>query len=194
MSIITRSRITALVAALSFFSLATNAFAQLGGRSPDGGGRGPGGDSRSGPPRSVNQEPRVDLFEETLHELRQDLKLTPAQQSAWDSYEAKIRALVADMKRERIRRMQQAEEPKTALQRIDQMTDNARNRLAALEEIADAAKSLYAVLTPEQKTIADARLASVIPGTNGPMSGGTPPGPDGMRGGPGEMRPRFATP
>ena len=40
--------------------------------------------------------------------------------------------------------------------------DAARNRLAALEEIADSAKALYAGLSPEQKKVADARLPSLI--------------------------------
>ena len=184
------------VTAISLLAIATDALAQFGGRMPDSGrgGRGPGGDARTAAPRSMDQESRVDLFEATLHELREDLKLTPAQQGAWDAYEGKVRALAADLKRERNRRLQQPEEQKTALQRIDQMVDVARNRLAALEEIADAAKALYASLTPEQRAIADARLASAIPTANESMARGMPSGPGELRRGPSGGRPRDPAP
>jgi hypothetical protein len=48
------------------------------------------------------------------------------------------------------------------LQRIDRAVDMARDRLTAIEDIALAAKSLYARLTPEQQQVADPRLANII--------------------------------
>ena len=48
------------------------------------------------------------------------------------------------------------------LQRLDHAVDVARNRLTAVEDIAAAAKKLYAGLTPEQQSIADPRLATAI--------------------------------
>jgi len=50
----------------------------------------------------------------------------------------------------------------TLLQRLDRTVDLARNRLTAVEDIALAAKSLYAMLTEEQQKIADPRLANII--------------------------------
>ena len=47
----------------------------------------------------------------------------------------------------------------TAPKRLDALADVARNRLTAIEDIADAGKALYAALTPEQRTLADRRLA-----------------------------------
>jgi hypothetical protein len=55
----------------------------------------------------------------------------------------------------------------SALKRIDRSVDAARNRLAALEDIADAAKTLYTLLTPDQLAVADPRLAALVPLPNG---------------------------
>ena len=47
----------------------------------------------------------------------------------------------------------------TARQRLEVLADGARNRLTAVEDVVDAGKALYAVLTPEQRLVADRRLA-----------------------------------
>ena len=127
-----------------------------------------------------------------MHELREDLKLTPAQQPAWDSYESKVRAFAADLKRARAAKPSEAEGQETAPQRIDRLVDIARDRLAALEDIADSAKALYAGLTREQKAIADARLATAVPNAGESMARGAPQGD--MRGGAREGRTRTGTP
>ncbi len=93
----------------------------------------------------------------TLHEFHEDLKLTDAQEPAWESYVAKLRALANDVA------MESRSRPQVGLvQRIDRIVDSARNRLTALEDIAQSAKSLYAGLTPEQQKMADPRLANII--------------------------------
>ena len=94
----------------------------------------------------------------TLHEFHEDLKLTDAQEPAWESYVEKLRALARDVARESRSRPAQLD----LLQRIDRIVDSARNRLTALEDIAQSAKSLYAGLTPEQQKTADPRLANII--------------------------------
>jgi hypothetical protein len=50
----------------------------------------------------------------------------------------------------------------TVLQRLDHAVDVARNRFTAVENIAAAAKKLYAGLTPEQQSMADPRLATAV--------------------------------
>jgi uncharacterized protein YdeI (YjbR/CyaY-like superfamily) len=47
-------------------------------------------------------------------------------------------------------------------QQLNRIVDTARNRLTALEDIAQAAQALYAKLTPEQQPAADPRLANLI--------------------------------
>ena len=51
----------------------------------------------------------------------------------------------------------------STVQQIDGIVDSARNRLTALQDIAASAKALYETLSPEQKPVADARLATTIP-------------------------------
>ena len=126
---------------------ATPAFAQFGGR-------------RRGAPmdKGSETEPRVNMLEATVEELRQDLKLTAEQEPIWQSYVDKVRALAGDVTRERSRRPA----PGSVPQQIDRVVDAARNRLTALEEVADSAKALYAKLTPEQQPAADPRLANLM--------------------------------
>lgn len=148
--------------------------AQVGGRRR-GGGMGKGGDDA---PKDKGGEPRVNLLEVTAHELHEDLKLTPVQEPLWESYLEKVRALGNDIVRERT----QQPAGRTVPQQIDRTVDVARNRLAALEDIAQAAKDLYAKLTPEQQPVANPRLANLM---TMPLAqaGGGPGGPGGGRGG-----------
>ncbi|MEO6564404.1 MAG: Spy/CpxP family protein refolding chaperone [Casimicrobiaceae bacterium] len=57
------------------------------------------------------------------------------------------------------RNLREANTATTAPQRLDALADGARNRLTAVEDIVDAVKALYALLTPEQRNVADRRLA-----------------------------------
>ena len=111
-----------------------------------------------GEQKKAGEEPQVNQIEVTLHEFHEDLKLTDAQEPAWESYVEKLRALARDVAREsRSRPAQLGLE-----QRIDRIVDSARNRLTALEDIAQSAKALFAGLTPEQQKMADPRLANLI--------------------------------
>jgi len=135
---------------LSFATLslaAGGALAQTGGR---GKGRDRGGD------KAGAREP-ANMLEVTLHEFHEDLKLSPAQEPAWLAYEDKLRALEADIARERRQSAQMG-----VLLRIDRAVDVARDRLTAVEDIAIAAKTLYGRLSPEQQETADPRLANLI--------------------------------
>ena len=104
-------------------------------------------------------EPRVNALEVTAHELHEDLKLTPQQEPLWEAYLEKIRALGNDIARER-RPLGSAAGNVT--QQIDRIVDTARNRLTAIEDIAQAAKDLYAKLAPEQQPAANPRLANLM--------------------------------
>ena len=141
---------------LMFAAVATPALAQMGGRRRGGAGD-KGGDK--GGMEKGGAEPRVNALEVTAHELHEDLKLTPQQEPLWDAYLDKVRALGNDIARER-RPLGSASGNVT--QQIDRIVDTARNRLTALEDIAQAAKDLYAKLTPEQQPAANPRLASLM--------------------------------
>jgi len=141
--------------ALMFAAVAAPALAQTGGRRRGGSGD-KGGDKGS---MDKGGEPRVNALEVTAHELHEDLKLSPPQEPLWDTYLEKIRALGNDIARER-RPLGSAAGNVT--QQIDRIVDTARNRLTALEDIAQAAKDLYAKLTPEQQPAANPRLANLM--------------------------------
>jgi hypothetical protein len=138
----------------------TSAWAQLGRPSPGGGdppqrsGRGPADARAPGERLAMNQ------LEIAIEELREDLKLTPPQQPAWDRYVDKVRAIADDATRDGDR--SRRERDMTGVQRIDAAVDLARNRYTALEDAGDAAKALYKTLTPEQQKVGDQRLANVI--------------------------------
>ena len=93
-----------------------------------------------------------------------DLRLAPEQQGPWLSFAQKVRAYAGELSRERARIGVPAPEGTTisGLQQIDQATENARSRVAELEEIRAAADALYGALSPDQKKIADTRIAAII--------------------------------
>jgi hypothetical protein len=93
-----------------------------------------------------------------LSNVRSTLKLTPEQASVWQIYENKVVGLLDDLSRG-------ANPPQggNALKQIDSRVDAVRNRLTAMEDIADAANKLYASLSDEQKAMADRTLAGTLP-------------------------------
>jgi Spy/CpxP family protein refolding chaperone len=172
---------------------AADAMAQFGGGGL-GGGMG-GGGRRGGGSRDQQQQQQqrqdkpaatpetgANMLEQTIEELRIDLKLQPTQVPAWETYVGKARLLASDIARERSQTTVSLQA--NALKAIDRSVDAARNRLTALEDVGDAAKAFYGLLTPEQQAVADPRLAALMPARGDtyqaqvPRSGGQsrPPG------------------
>ena len=145
-------------------------FAQFGGRGGLGGIF--GGTSRSGRGNTQNQGnnvPRLtpDSYEQTEHALavmEMDLRLTPQQKEAWQSFTDKVRVYAIDLSRERARAGVSVSEGTAigGLQHIDLVTDGARIRVKELEDIRTAANGLYATLSPDQQKIADTRIVKLI--------------------------------
>jgi hypothetical protein len=153
-----------------------------GGRSRGGGGSRDKPQQQEQQRAAPNPETGANMLEQTIEELRIDLKLQPLQVPAWEAYVGKARLLASDIQRERS--MTSISTQSSALKLIDQSVDLARNRLAAMEEVSDAAKAFYAVLGPEQRIVADPRLAALVPGRAGtyqslPPRGAPPPRPAG---------------
>lgn len=144
------------------------------GGGPDA-GRGPPGGMRGGPPSEMGGRPRgagsavaarqmlIDQSAAQLASVRARLSLTAAQAPAWDAYAASIGALLADLARDTPIDAHAA----NALQRVDLRVDVARNRYAALENVADAMRRLYAMLDDEQRPMADRVLAGTVPSLYG---------------------------
>jgi hypothetical protein len=99
-----------------------------------------------------------DLARMQLTNVRTALKLTPEQAPAWQVYENKVVSLLDDLSRG----MSQSAGV-TALKQIDARVDVIRNRLTAMEDIAEAASKLYGGLSEEQKRTADRLLAGTLP-------------------------------
>jgi LTXXQ motif family protein len=148
----------------------SNGFAQFGGRGGMGGIF--GGTSRGGRGNIQNRgnsAPRLipDSYEQTEHGLavmEMDLRLTPQQKEAWQSFADKVRVYASDLSRERARTGIPVSEGTAigGLQHIDLITDGARIRVKELEDIRAAASTLYATLSPDQQKIADTRIVTLI--------------------------------
>lgn len=145
-----------LLLSLALLAACGQASAQSGGPHRGGEGRarqGPGGE----PPEVTRMSPN-DQVRMQLNGVRSALRLSPEQGAAWQVYEERVIELLEDMARV-------AESPagEGALKQIDRKVDLARNRLAAIEDVSDAAKKLYASLSSEQKATADRMLPGTVP-------------------------------
>jgi len=130
-----------------------------GGRGGPGemGGR-PGDDAMAGQaePRTVSL---ASMHGELLARVGADLVIADPQRAAWDDYCDAVGALMTDQ----MRGTRVVATSDDAVRQIGRKVDVVRNRLAAMEEIQAAAERLYTVLTPEQRRIADVRLAATVP-------------------------------
>jgi hypothetical protein len=124
-----------------------------------------GGDKSAGGAKGGGQ---INQLEATLGEFETDLKLTGDQQKAWNAYADGIRALQKDIARDRAPRASDVQ--LDLAKRLDRAADIARDRLTAVEDIVDSAKGLLKTLTPEQRTMADPRLANLIVMSFGEMA------------------------
>ena len=109
--------------------------------------------------------------------MKMDLQLKPEQEASWQKFSDKVMAYASDLSLERARVGIPNSQGSAGdgLQYLGQATAGARTRVTELEDIHNAANTLYESFTPDQKKIADARMASVIsPRPDAP--GGTPNG------------------
>ena len=173
--------VAAVVTTVGLFVTA-DAIAQFGGGMPGGGmGGGRRGGARMdkgsapGASRPAAQENVTDVIEYRLALLQEDLKLTREEERAWAAYEERVKALAADISRERART--QSAMGMKAMDQVNHAVDMARNRLAAWEDIASVAKTLYDGLTPQQQTLADERFPSIVSAlsSSGPAAAVAPP-------------------
>lgn len=109
-----------------------------------------------GAPEANTQMTLQSAVQYRLELLEEDLRVRPEQQNAWRNYRDRVLKLADDTLRS----------ARTALggdmsapQRLDRLSDIARDRLTAIEDIVDAGKQLYATLTPGQQAVADRRMA-----------------------------------
>jgi hypothetical protein len=166
---------TGVALAALAMAVAAPGYCQFPGGSPAGrGGGSKGGEGmRMGSPERQGKEEAnpvqnlVAVVTYRLDLLEEDLRLTPDQRGAWKNYRDRVLGMADDMARA-TRTLASGE--MTAPQRLDRLTDVVRDRLTAMEDVADAGKRLYASLTPVQQQLADRRLAVALM----PLAGAEP--------------------
>jgi len=121
-----------------------------------------------GPGRGAGFSPAA-MVDGRLAALKTELGITSGQDSAWQAFAAKAKGQVDAMQAQRATMTATRQ---TAPERLAQRAAFAKQRATNLDTMSAAVKDLYETLTPEQKAIADQRLAF------GGMGG---------RGGPGRM-------
>lgn len=94
-----------------------------------------------------------------LQEVKQRLKLESAQQPAWDAFARRVQALMEDQ----MRGVPRPADQEDAVRQINRRVDVVRNRLAAMEDIAEAASQLYSALSADQRKLADELLPTTVP-------------------------------
>lgn len=153
--------ILVLFVALAIAGEASAQFGGGGGMRRGGMGGSGGADKGSRPGQPATEVARMsgnDQVRMQLTEVRLALRLSPEQAPSWSAYEDRVLSLLDDLSRG-------ASVPVggSALQQIESKIDIVRNRLTAMEDLADAAKRLYNGLSGAQRTMADGMLAGTVP-------------------------------
>lgn len=163
---------------MAAFALAASVVMMPSAYAQFGGGSGRHGSSGKGCDREATREGSKDAdavaasgvvsFERLdyqLNTLQVDMRLTPEQSTAWDSFASKVRAVQADAARERSRGVSAIGANSAgfgSMRAIGASVDRARNRMTALEELEMSAKALYELLQADQKAQADVRLVPIL--------------------------------
>ena len=111
-------------------------------------------------PKTNNYQNLGQGYAGALDQVRDRLELTAPQQQLWRAYEASIDAYNGLHYREMPVVSAQGDK---APRQIGRLVDNLQNRLAALEDVEQASKQLYAGLTAAQQTTADQLLLATVP-------------------------------
>ena len=144
-----RSSIVIGVAAGIALAVAAVTYAQpFGGMGPGFGpgmGMGPG----HGPMAGADPSTMVDSH---MADMKVQLKITPAQESAWQAFTAAAKQQAAGMQ---ALRAQMWDNTGTAPDRMALRSQMMQQRATSMTTMTNAFNALYAVLSPEQKAVAD---------------------------------------
>ena len=169
-----RARGAALLIAL--LAVGLSATAQEGGRNRRSGAPAPDDADSVALERGARERGTLaGEFNAHLADVQKHLKLEAAQQAAWDTFARHVEALMQDQ----LRGIGEPPEGQDALHQINRRVDVVRNRLAAMEDIADAAGHLYSLLSADQRKVADELLPTAVPSLYSGL-------PDFSRGSPGQ--------
>jgi len=124
------------------------------------GGYGPGAAYGAGP---------TDRAEARLSFLKNELKITADQEAAWDAYAKQVKTRAETMQAFHAQGPITAETP---AERIEQHASRMKLRADQEQTMGGVVKDLFAVLTPEQKTIANQYFGGTRIGQAGPRGYG----------------------
>ena len=112
-----------------------------------------GADSPAG--ARVKRHDPVASAQQRLAKLKSELAITPEQEPQWTAF---TNTVLQQMEQFKARHHGARTPARTAPERIDRQVAWMKERTAALETLGQAAKTLYAELSPEQQQIADEKL------------------------------------
>jgi protein CpxP len=141
-----RKHMLTAAAALSLGAAAIGAHAQATDQNPQQGRHG----------HAVSQEQRAAFAARRAAKLHDELKITPAQENAWNAFVASMTPPARGPRPDRA-----AQAGLSAPQRLAQHIERQKQRTAAMEQRLGAVSSFYAVLSPEQKKTFDDKAARI---------------------------------
>ena len=107
--------------------------------------------------------------------LKAELGITDAQNTVWNAYTAQLKPLIKQHQDKMQMTPDAGAKPRNWIERLTDSETILSEHLETMKKIRPAATALYAALTPEQKTKADA-LMPLMPGAVGMKMGGKPGG------------------
>lgn len=99
---------------------------------------------------------RQAMVEKRLARLKDELKITPSQESAWQNYSD---TMTQTMQRPPRQPRDPGQPQLSAPDRMSRQIEQMKQRTARMETIAVSLQHLYAQLSPEQRAIADQQAA-----------------------------------
>ncbi|MFZ5835012.1 MAG: Spy/CpxP family protein refolding chaperone [Pseudomonadota bacterium] len=107
--------------------------------------------------------------------LKTEIGITDAQNTVWNAYTAQLKPLIKQHQDKMQMTPDAGAKPRNWIERLTDSETILSEHLETMKKIRPAATALYAALTPEQKTKADA-LMPLMPGAVGMKMGGKPGG------------------
>lgn len=147
-----RKNLLSALAVLSMGAAALGAHAQT--QTPDGANQGRYGHAVSQEQRAAFKAKRAEFQAKRVAQLHDELKITPAQENAWNAFVASMKPQARGARPDRA-----AQAGLSAPQRLAQHIERQKQRTAMMEQRLGAVNSFYAVLTPEQKKTFDDKAA-----------------------------------
>lgn len=154
-----RKHLVTAFAALSMGALSMGAHAQATGQAQAPEGRYSHAEHQQ--KRAEFAAKRAEFAARRAAKLHDELKITPAQEAAWNAFVASMKpaARHADGQRPGPHFDRSAWAKLSAPQRMEKHIEMQKRRTAAMEQRLGALNSFYAVLTPEQKKTFDEKAA-----------------------------------